>query len=184
MLQKDRSSDIFFEIWQDSSHHLILWHIGRFFEISQNFGFCDRFSKNELSIILKIENFENPRLQYDNEWTAGIDTIKLKLKLPPANDDATWKTLTRKLAMRSTLSKTLNDPGTQLERRETFIYIYLEEPCGVVTPPHPKKASGTRDRNMENLPKKQNLLKSNWNRHSKTSRMKLISTKFDVNSVP
>ena len=55
--------------------------------------------------------------------------------------------------------KDLNEPGVQLERDETFIYTKLEERCGVVTPQ--KKALAARDRNMENLREKKNLLKSN-----------------------
>ena len=66
------------------------------------------------------------------ERTADIPNIRPKLKLPPANEEATWKDVDREISSAFETFKNLNDAGKQLERRENFIYRYLEERFGTV----------------------------------------------------
>ena len=102
--------------------------------------------------------FRHKHLPAD-ERTADIPKIKPKLKLPPANEEATWKDVDREISSAFETFKNLNDAGKQLERREDFIYRYLEERFGTVPEQQNRKNVGNKDRNMEKLRKRKNDLK-------------------------
>ena len=102
--------------------------------------------------------FRHKHLQTD-ERTADIKDVKLKLKLPPANDEVTWKDIDDEISSAFDTFKDISDAGEQLERREAFIYKYLEERFGTVTPQSSKKMQEHKERNMEKLRKKKNALK-------------------------
>lgn len=84
--------------------------------------------------------FRHKHLQPD-ERTADINNIKPKLKLPPANDEATWKEIDEDISNAFDSFKILSDAGKTLERRENFIYRYLEERFGTMPPRQTRKES-------------------------------------------